>query len=205
MRMRSLSAYRRTFRPDHEAAPRDPIAAVHLTAVGGEQFVLVREAPGEDAFGRMFAWFLWREDACVGFIGTNVATRSGDPFGPGVPLVSRKDLHPKRRVDVVRCYLTDGTGTGMGKHFSPIPSRGLGLMTAAYLQVIRDLSTHGWALASNPRARISEESRRLWARLAATPGIEIVQKRIPRRHDFAFACADPGGSDRDRSAALTST
>ncbi len=178
-RLRPLSAYRRAFRPDHEAAPRAPVAAVALTALGGAPFVLVREASAADAYGRMLAWFLWREDRCVGFVGANVADPRADPFAAGAPLTTRKALRPERRVTVVRCYLADGTGAGMGEHFAPLASRGLGLMTAAYVEIVRSLSEHGWALASNPAAR-TDAARRLWARLAAAPGIEVVRTRAPR-------------------------
>lgn len=192
----SLASYYRAFKPDHEAAPRPPVAAVALTAAGGVPFVLVREEAARDAFGQMLAWFLWRGNACVGFLSGNIAPGLGSPFVSGRAYAARAEFRLGRQVNVVRCYVTDGAGKGMGEGFAPIASRGLGLMTAAYLQIIRELSGCGWALASNPAARISEASRRLWQRIAATPGVEVVEKRRPVRRDYAFMLADALGDNR---------
>lgn len=82
--------------------------------------ILATAAPS----ARRSAWFLWREDRCVGFVGTNVADPHADPFARGTSLVARGDLRPAHRVDVVRCYLTDGTGAGMGERFRPVDSEG---------------------------------------------------------------------------------
>jgi hypothetical protein len=171
----SLGAYWRAFKPDLEAGPREPVYAVGLVSPKGVPFVLVREAIGADHVGQMIACFLWRDSACVGFLG---ATLTGDPFGGGAPLRSRRGLDVKRTVAIWRSHITTGGG-GESKEclhdFARLPSRGLGLAFASYVEIVRQLSVHGWALRSKPSARNSYANA-LWHRLRATTGIEVVRR-----------------------------
>lgn len=190
---RSLDTYRRTFTPDLEVAPRDPVCAVDLVSPKGVPFTLVRESPSApEAVTRDLAWLIWRGDACVGYVGGNLVSRYVDPFlRPSAPYTSRRQLKVGRAFAIWRTHIVDGTGQGTGAGvLARVPSRGLGIMTGAYLEIIRQLSCVGWSLRSNPRAR-SADARALWARIASAPGVEMVRSRAaaaPGR-EFAFMLA----------------
>lgn len=169
----ALGQYRRDFTPDLEAGPREPVYAVGLVSPKGVPFVLVREAVGRDHVGHMIAWFLWRDADCVGYLGASLPT---DPFTGGAPLPSTRALDVKRSVDIWRSHIADGSGLGMGQTLARTPSRGLGLGSAAYVEIIRQLSLHGWALRSKPSAR-SADAKALWKRIREAPGVELVRRR----------------------------
>lgn len=194
---RPLATYRRDFTPELEAAPREPVDAVDLVSAKGIPFTLVREASGVDHVGRMLAWLVWREDACVGYIATSVQglPPSADPFdrtAAAAPPRTRRDFSPWRVVAIWRSLIVDETGLGTGAGvLARVPSRGLGIMNAAYADIVRQLSERGWVLRSNPHAR-SPDAKRLWKRLAATPGVQVVRSRVRAGspHDYAFMLAD---------------
>ena len=182
-----LAMYRRDFTPDFEVAPREPVFAKSLVSPKGVPFVLVQEAIGHDDISRMLAWLIWRDRNCVGYVGT---TLSGPkkPFEDGPPLASRRQLNVRRAVTIWRCHIADGSGRGTGAEMlARVPSRGLGIMTAAYAEIVRQLSEHGWALASKPENR-SREAKWLWRNLRSVPGIEVVRSRSwdAKGREFAF-------------------
>lgn len=182
----ALEYYSRNFTPDLEVRPREPVFAIGLVSTKGVPFVLVREAIGGDHVSSTLAWLIWRENACVGYVGTTLGTC--DPFLDGEPLGSRRALNVFRRVTIWRSLIVDGTGSGTGGDvLARVPSRGLGIMSTAYVEIVRQLSTHGWALRSNPKARTADANA-LWSRLRATPGIEVVRSRIENGEvrEFAF-------------------
>lgn len=185
----ALSEYRRGVTPDLEVAPREPVFAVGLISPKEVPFVLVREAIGSDHVGSMVAWLVWRGDACVGYVG---ATLGGlNPFAGGAPLASRKAFSPHRAVAIWRTHIVDGSGHGHGAHvLARVPSRRLGIMSSAYVEIIRQLSAHGWALRSTPKAR-SADAKALWGRLHATPAIVVLKRRAPagEMREFAFMLA----------------
>jgi hypothetical protein len=185
-----LDRYWRTFKPDHEAAPRQPVAAVKLNSPTGVAFTLVREAIGKDPHGdslgiAALAWCLWTEAGWIGYIGSNIHVTgivdgSLKTFGP---IRSRRALTATSRyrtVEAYRCWLTDGKSPD----YARVNARGNGLMYASYVHVIRELSRIGWTLSSGYAAR-NQDSRAMWRRVRATTGIEVVRSRSKRR-EFAF-------------------
>jgi hypothetical protein len=151
----------------------------------GIPFVLVREAIGSDHVGSMLAWLVWRDDACVGYVGATLPAEN--PFAGGAPLAGRKALSLYRAVAIWRSHIVDGTGSGHGAHvLARVKSRGLGIMSAAYVEIVRQLSEHGWALRSTPKAR-SEDAKALWRRLRSTPDVEVLRRRAAGDvREFAF-------------------
>lgn len=185
-RPKPLRQYRREGRPDLEVEPREPVHAVGLVSPKGVPFVLVREQVGSDSYGSMLAWLLWRGDACVGYVGTTFP--AGDPFADACHANSWAGLDVRRAVYIWRCHVVDGTGRGTGAQvLARIPSRGLGLAFTSYVEIITQLSAHGWALSSNPKAR-SADAKRLWERLRDSPEVEILRskKRDGVVRDYAF-------------------
>lgn len=172
-----LFRYRRTERPEREAMPQPPESADTLVTAGGLSFVLVREAMWSDEYGRMCCWFTWRDDQCVGFITTTVGSAVPEEYGVGAPLTSRRQLNVHRTFTIWRSVVTEGHRHGL----SPMPSQGLGIMTAAYAHVIEDLSGWGCALAGNPEAK-TPGAKALWKRLLTNPSITIVKSRVHERH-----------------------
>lgn len=167
-----LEQYWRDFTPDLEAAPREPVYAVGLVSPKGVPFVLVREELGTDRVGHMIAWFLWRGRACVGFLGASLLD---NPFVGGQPIGSADALNVRHSVDIWRSHVADGRGVGqIAEQFSRMASRGLGLGYATYLEIIRQLSHHGWALRSYPTLR-SPEAKAVWDRLGRAPGVNLVR------------------------------
>lgn len=149
--------------------------------------MLVREAIGHDGFSRMLAWLIWRDRNCVGYVGTTL-TGSRNPFEDGPPLASRRQLNVLRAVTIWRCHIADGSGRGTGADMlARMPSRGLGIMTAAYVDIVRQLSEHGWALASKPENR-SRDAKLRWRNLRSVPGIEVMHSRSwgAKGREFAF-------------------
>lgn len=93
----ALERYRRQFTPDLEVGPREPVHVVELVSAKNVSFTLVGEALGAPEAGRDLAWLIWREDACVAFVGGNLAWRQRDPFRqPFAPLRHGERLHPQR-------------------------------------------------------------------------------------------------------------
>ena len=177
-----LPQYLRTTTPELEAAPRRPMVAVDLTSPVGVPFTLVREATAADG---ALAWLVWRERACVGVVAANVWNSGtvGDPFAPTRPYAPYRTAAAFRRtpraVGIWRTWLADGSRTcHAAEALDPVPSRGLGIMTSAYLEIIRQLSAHGFALGSYPNAR-SAAAARLWRRIATTPSLTLVSRRPP--------------------------
>lgn len=139
-------------------------------------FVLVREAIGEDHAGGIIAWFLWRANACLGFVG---ASLTGNPFKGRAPLRTTGEIVIARSVAIWRSHITRGDHTDATHalySLARLASRGLGQGFATYVEIARQLSVHGWALRAKPSAH-SADARALWMRFRKAPGVHFARKK----------------------------
>jgi hypothetical protein len=111
---------------------------------------------------------------------TNLSGSILDPFA-GSLISSRRAMNPYQSFKIWRSVITDGRD----RRFGELPSRGLGIMTSTYIEIIRQVSCGGWALASNPKAR-SLQAKALWGRIRGVRDIEVVRSRSSN-HPFEFA------------------
>jgi hypothetical protein len=172
-----LTRYRRTERPDLEAVPAPPESAATLLTASGLRFVLVREAVRVVDGVRTCCWFTWRDDVCVGFLSTYLDRAIRLPYGtpPRAPVGKRRVL--TRGFMIWQARVTNGYAVGLAE----VPSQRQGIMTAAYLHIIKELSSFGCALASNPKAR-NRGAKALWRCLETHPSVQIVKSRARERH-----------------------
>lgn len=165
--------YRRTEKLNPETEPRKPVLITSLEA--SVPFVLVREATDCDWVSGKVGWFIWREDQLVGYVPALYSKQWHDHVFDGTypPLRKCGDFFQPRHVSV-----------SWSPRLDP-ESRGLGIMTVTYVEIIRQLSSNGFAFASTVRNR-NEKSRPVWRRLKAIKHIQIARRQFSRGSDAPF-------------------